>query len=64
MTDLHISTPNKGLQLGTKAPKIDTEDIDGDPINLAELLKKHIMEFYLIFSEEVGESTVKDILHT
>ena len=41
MTDLHISTPNKGLPLGTKAPMIITEDIDGDPINLAELLKKH-----------------------
>ena len=41
MTKLHISTPNKGLVLGTKAPIINTEDIDGDLINLDELLKKH-----------------------
>jgi hypothetical protein len=41
MTEVHISTPNKGLPIGTKAPMIDTEDIDGDNINLTELLKKH-----------------------
>lgn len=41
MTELHISTPNKGLVLGTKAPLIDTEDIDGDSLNLTELLKKY-----------------------
>ena len=41
MTKLHISTPNKGLALGTKAPMIDTEDIDGDHLNLTELLKKY-----------------------
>lgn len=41
MTELHISTPNKGLPIGTKAPMIDTEDIDGDSINLTELLKKY-----------------------
>ncbi|MBY8992596.1 MAG: hypothetical protein KGD58_17760 [Candidatus Lokiarchaeota archaeon] len=40
MTDLHISTPNKGLKVGTKAPLINTEDIDGENINLIELLKK------------------------
>lgn len=41
MTELHISTPNKGLPLGTKAPMIDTEDIDGNNVNLTILLKKH-----------------------
>jgi len=41
MTELHISTPNKGLPLGTKAPMIDKEDIDGEGINLTELLKKY-----------------------
>ncbi len=41
MTEIHISTPNKGLTLGIRAPMIDTEDIDGDKINLSELLKKH-----------------------
>ncbi len=41
MTELHISTPNKGLPIGSKASMIDTEDIDGDIINLAELLKKY-----------------------
>lgn len=41
MTNAHISTPNKGLQLGTKAPMIDTEDIDGESVNLIKLLEKH-----------------------
>ena len=41
MTELHISTPNKGLPLGTKAPMIDADDIDGENVNLATLLKKH-----------------------
>ena len=40
MTELHISTLNKGLPLGTKAPMIDAEDIDGNTVNLTELLKK------------------------
>ncbi len=49
MTDLHISTPNKGLQLGIKAPMIDTEDIDGDKVNLISLLEKHtgvLLDFF------------------
>ncbi len=49
MTNLHISTPNKGLQLGTKAPVIDTEDIDGDSVNLIKLLEKHtvvLLDFF------------------
>ena len=41
MTEQHISTPNKGLPLGAKAPMIDAEDIDGDNVNLNKLLKKH-----------------------
>ena len=41
MNEQHISTPNKGLQLGTKAPMIDTEDIDGDKVNLTKLLTIH-----------------------
>jgi hypothetical protein len=41
MTEIHISTPNKGLTLGIKAPMIDAEDIDGNSINLTELLKKY-----------------------
>jgi len=49
MTELHISTPNKGLPLGIKAPMIDTEDIDGDHLNLADLLKKYegvLLDFF------------------
>jgi hypothetical protein len=49
MTNLHISTPNKGLQLGTKAPVIDTEDIDGVSVNLIKLLEKHtgvLLDFF------------------
>ena len=41
MTELHISTPNKGLPLGTKAPMIDADDIDRENVNLTKLLKKH-----------------------
>ena len=41
MTEQHISTPNKGLPLGTKAPMIDADDIDGERVNLNELLEKH-----------------------
>ncbi len=49
MTNLHISTPNKGLQLGIKAPAIETEDIDGDKVNLTKLLEKHtgvLLDFF------------------
>jgi len=49
MTDLHISTQNKGLQLDTKAPMIDTEDIDGDKVNLISLLEQHtgvLLDFF------------------
>jgi hypothetical protein len=49
MTDLHISTQNKGLQMGTKAPMIDTEDIDGDKINLTSLIKNYagvLLDFF------------------
>lgn len=49
MTELHISTPNKGLSLGTKAPMIDTEDIDRENVNLAKLLKKYngiLLDFF------------------
>jgi hypothetical protein len=38
MTELHISTPNKGLPIGSKAPLIDAQDIDGNDIKLANLL--------------------------
>lgn len=41
MNEIHISTLNKGLTIGTKAPMIDTEDIDGESINLTEILKKY-----------------------
>jgi hypothetical protein len=41
MTELHISTPNMGLPLGSKAPIINTEDIDGNTIDLIRLLEKH-----------------------
>ncbi len=49
MTDLHISTQNKGVQIGTKAPMIDTDDIDGDKVNLTKLLRKHngvLLDFF------------------
>jgi hypothetical protein len=49
MTNLHISTPNLGLQLGSKAPMIDTEDIDGDSVNLNKILEKHagiLLDFF------------------
>ncbi|MHA2007248.1 MAG: hypothetical protein ACXABO_05905 [Promethearchaeota archaeon] len=38
---MHISTPNKGLLLEIEVPMIDAEDIDGDHINLTELMEKH-----------------------
>jgi hypothetical protein len=41
MTESHISTAGKGLRLGSEAPKIDTQDIDGDSINLDKLLEKY-----------------------
>jgi peroxiredoxin len=40
MTEIHDSTPNKGLSLGEKAPMIDTEDIDGENVNLNDLLNR------------------------
>lgn len=49
MTNLHISTPNKGLKLGAKAPVIDAEDIDGVKVNLIKLLEKHagvLLDFF------------------
>lgn len=49
MTELHISTPGKGLPLGSKAPLIDTEDIDGDIVNLTKLVSKHrgvLLDFF------------------
>jgi hypothetical protein len=49
MTNLHISTPNKGLELGTRAPVIETEDIDGDNVNLIKLVDKHdgvLLDFF------------------
>ncbi|MHA1916649.1 MAG: hypothetical protein ACW986_17520 [Promethearchaeota archaeon] len=49
MTDLHISTPNMGLPLGTKAPTIDADDIDGEHVNLSELIGKHegvLLDFF------------------
>lgn len=41
MTELHISTPHMGLPLGSKAPMIETEDIDGNDVNLTSLLNKY-----------------------
>ncbi|MFX1340446.1 MAG: hypothetical protein ACFFDK_17690 [Promethearchaeota archaeon] len=41
MTDLHISIPNKGLPIGSKAPNIETTDIDENEVNLTVLLKNH-----------------------
>ena len=49
MTNLHVSTPNKGLQLGNIAPVIDAEDIDGDSVNLIKLLEKYagvLLDFF------------------
>ncbi|KKK42772.1 hypothetical protein LCGC14_0778090 [marine sediment metagenome] len=49
MTKLHISTPNKGLHIGTQAPVIETEDIDGDSVNSIKLLEKHkgvLLDFF------------------
>ena len=41
MTETHISTPNKGLTIGSKAPIIDTKDIFDNEINLNNLLEKY-----------------------
>jgi peroxiredoxin len=41
MTDIYVSTPNKGLSLGEKAPMIDIEDIDGENVNLNNFLNKY-----------------------
>ena len=41
MTELHISTPNMGLPIGSKAPVIETQDIDGNDANLTSLLDKY-----------------------
>jgi len=40
MTDLHISTPNMGLLIGSKAPTIETQDIDGNNISLTSYFDK------------------------
>lgn len=45
----HISTPNKGLTIGSKAPIIETKDIFDNDIKLADLLEKHngvMIEFW------------------
>jgi len=49
MTETHISTPNKGLTIGTKAPIIKTKDIYDNDINLDNLLEKNrgvMIEFW------------------
>ncbi len=45
----HISTPNKGLTIGSKAPIIETKDVFDNDIKLADLLEKHngvMIEFW------------------
>jgi len=49
MTEAHISTPNKGLTIGSKAPIIETKDVFDIDIKLANLLEKHngvMIEFW------------------
>jgi len=49
MTETHISTPNKGLTIGSKAPIIETKDIFDKEINLNDLLEKYngvMIEFW------------------
>ena len=49
MTETHTSTPNKGLSIGSKAPRIDTRDIYDNEINLDNLLEKYrgiMIEFW------------------
>lgn len=41
MTEEHISTPNKGLTIGTKAPNFETVDVDKNDVSLSNLLKNH-----------------------
>ena len=36
-----VSDSEKGLQIGSKAPMIDTVDIHGNKINLTELLQEN-----------------------
>jgi len=36
-----VSNSEKGLKTGTKAPMIDTVDIHGNKINLAEILQEN-----------------------
>jgi hypothetical protein len=49
MTEAHISTPNKGLTIGSKAPIIETKDVFDNDIKLADLLEKYngvMIEFW------------------
>ena len=41
MTDLHVSIPNKGLPIGSKAPNIEKNDIDENEVKLTVLLENH-----------------------
>lgn len=36
-----VSNSEKGLKTGTQAPMIDTVDVHGKKINLAEILQEH-----------------------
>ena len=47
--NIHTSTPNKGLTIGSKAPIIDTKDVFENEINLNKLLEKNrgvMIEFW------------------
>ena len=49
MTETHISTPNKGLTIGSKAPIIDMKDVFDNDIKLDDLLEKYdgvMIEFW------------------
>lgn len=49
MTEEHISNPQFGLQLGTKAPTINSMDVFDQNINTEEILQNHrgvIIDFF------------------
>jgi hypothetical protein len=49
MTEKHISNPNKGLSLNSKAPLFDCSDIYGNIVKLGNLLSEYdgiLLEFF------------------
>jgi len=41
MAEFHISTQNIGLPIGSKAPMIEIQDLEGNNINLTNLIEEY-----------------------